>query len=171
MNKIIIKQGDIAQETVEAIVNAANTTLRGGGGVDGAIHRTAGPTVLQECIKIGGCKTGEAVITNAGKLKAGKIIHTVGPVWNGGKKGEAELLRNCYHNSFELAKKHKLKTIAFPAISTGVYGYPIEEAADIALEEGVKYQKFFNEIRYICFSESDLKVYEKLFEEVFPHDA
>ena len=171
MHKIIIKQGDITKETVDGIVNAANTTLRGGGGVDGAIHQAAGPAVLQECIKIGGCKTGEAVLTGAGKLKAKKIIHTVGPVWNGGGHFEAELLRSCYRNSFELAKKSKLKTVAFPAISTGAYGYPIEEAADIALEEGLKYQIFFDEIRYICFSESDLKVYEKIFEEVFPHDA
>ena len=171
MGKIIIKQGDITKETVDVIVNAANTTLRGGGGVDGAIHRAAGKSVLEECIKIGGCKTGEAVMTNAGQLKAKKIIHTVGPVWSGGKKGEAQLLRSCYQKSFELAKRNRLKSIAFPAISTGAYGYPIEEAAEIALEEGFQFRNDFNEIRYICFSASDLSVYQELYEQILPKDA
>jgi O-acetyl-ADP-ribose deacetylase (regulator of RNase III) len=137
---ITIKLGDITQEDVEAIVNAANTGLRGGGGVDGAIHRAAGPKVMEECRKIGSCPTGEAVITNAGNLKAKKIIHTAGPVWSGGKKDEARLLRNCYRNSFLLAKKNLLKTIAFPAISTGVYGYPIEGATRIALSVGREFE-------------------------------
>ena len=162
---ITIKLGDITREDVEAIVNAANTGLRGGGGVDGAIHRAAGPTVMEECRKIGACPTGEAVITNAGNLKARKIIHTAGPVWNGGKKDEAGLLRNCYRNSFLLAKKNLLKTIAFPAISTGVYGYPIEGAARIALSVGREFEKDFDEIRYICFSQRDFQIYRRIYNE------
>jgi O-acetyl-ADP-ribose deacetylase (regulator of RNase III) len=151
MGKIIIKQGDITLEHVEAIVNAANTGLLGGGGVDGAIHRAAGASVLDECRKIGGCKTGQAVITSAGRLKAKKIIHTPGPVWKGGDKGEPGLLRSCYANSFYIAIKNDLKSIAFPAISTGVYGYPLEEAAVIALEEGMKRVDKFEEIAWHGF--------------------
>lgn len=171
MGKIIIKQADITKEDCDCIVNAANTSLRGGGGVDGAIHRAAGPTVLAECIKIGGCKTGDAVMTNAGKLKVKKIIHTVGPVWHGGKANEAQLLRSAYRSSFELARKNNLKSIALPAISTGAYGYPIEEATAIALEEGFKFKDDFDEIRYICYSKSDLDIYEREIEEIFHHDA
>lgn len=163
---VTIKLGDITQEDVEVIVNAANTGLRGGGGVDGAIHRAAGPTVMEECRKIGACPTGEAVITSAGNLKAKKIIHTAGPVWNGGTKDEAGLLRNCYRNSFLLAKKNLLKTIAFPAISTGVYGYPIEGAARIALSVGREFEKDFDEIRYVCFSQRDLQVYRLIWGEM-----
>lgn len=163
---ITIKLGDITQEDVEVIVNAANTGLRGGGGVDGAIHRAAGPTVMEECRKIGACPTGEAVITNAGKLKAKKIIHTAGQVWNGGKKDEAGLLRNCYRNSFLLAKKNLLKSIAFPAISTGVYGYPIEGATRIALSVGREFEKDFDEIRYVCFSQRDLQAYRLIWGEM-----
>ncbi len=163
---ITIKLGDITQEDVEAIVNAANTGLRGGGGVDGAIHRAAGPKVMEECRKIGSCPTGEAVITSAGNLKAKKIIHTAGPVWSGGKKDEAGLLRNCYRNSFLLAKKNLLKTIAFPAISTGVYGYPIEGAARIALSVGREFENDFNEIRYVCFSPRDLQIYRMVWDEM-----
>jgi O-acetyl-ADP-ribose deacetylase (regulator of RNase III) len=163
---ITIKLGDITQEDVEAIVNAANTGLRGGGGVDGAIHRAAGPKVMEECRKIGSCPTGEAVITSAGNLKAKKIIHTAGPVWSGGKKDEAGLLRNCYRNSFLLAKKNLLKTIAFPAISTGVYGYPIEGAARIALSVGREFENDFDEIRYVCFSQRDLQIYRMVWDEM-----
>ncbi len=159
---ITIKKGDITKEDVQVIVNAANTGLRGGGGVDGAIHRAAGPSVLEECSKIGGCRTGEAVITGAGRLLAKKIIHTPGPVWHGGERREPELLKNCHENSFLLAKKHNLRTIAFPAISTGVYGYPVEAAAEIALSAGKRFEKDFDEIRYICFSEGDLKVYQNV---------
>jgi len=159
MGEIIVKLGDITKEDVDVIVNAANEGLRGGGGVDGAIHRAAGPSVLEECKKIGGCKTGEAVITNAGWLKAKKIIHAVGPVWKGGKKGEPELLKNAYKNSFLLAKKEGLQTIAFPAISTGVYGYPKKEAVQIALAAGKEFQEDFREIRYICFSEDNFRIY------------
>ena len=153
---------DITTLDVDAIVNAANMGLRGGGGVDGAIHRAAGPTVMEECRKIGGCPTGEAVTTGAGNLKAKKIIHTAGPVWHGGIQGEAKLLVHCYENSFLAAKKLGLKTIAFPAISTGVYGYPVEEATKIALSVSKKFEKDFQEIRHICFSQRDLGVYERI---------
>jgi O-acetyl-ADP-ribose deacetylase (regulator of RNase III) len=162
---ITIKLGDITQEDVDVIVNAANTGLRGGGGVDGAIHRAAGPTVMEECRRIGSCPTGEAVVTNAGNLKAKKIIHTAGPVWHGGKQNEAGFLRNCYRNSFLLAKKNLLKSIAFPAISTGVYGYPIEGAARIALSVGREFEKDFDEIRYVCFSERDYQIYRRIYNE------
>ncbi len=162
---LTIKLGDITREDVDAIVNAANSGLRGGGGVDGAIHRAAGPTVMEECRRIGRCPTGSAVMTNAGKLMAKKIIHTVGPVWHGGGKGEADHLESAYESSFAIAKENGLKTIAFPAISTGVYGYPIEEATRIALAAGKKYEKDFEEIRYVCFSDRDLQVYRRLLAE------
>lgn len=164
MGKIIIKKGDITKEHVDVIVNAANTGLLGGGGVDGAIHKAAGKSVLEECKKIGGCQTGEARITKGGNLSAKRIIHTPGPVWRGGNAGEEKLLRNCYKNSFTLAKKEKLKTIAFPAISCGIYGYPVDKAARIAMEEGIKVKDDFDEIRYICFSEEHLRVYCKTYE-------
>lgn len=163
---ITIKLGDITEEAVDVIVNAANSALRGGGGVDGAIHRAAGPSVMEECRKIGGCKTGGAVITNAGNLKAKKIIHAVGPIWYGGDRDEADLLSDAYENSFLLAKRHGMKTIAFPSISTGAYGYPIEEAARIALDMGKRHNKDFDEIRYICFSQSDLDVYRRIWSEI-----
>lgn len=163
---IIIKQADITKEDVEVIVNAANTRLAGGGGVDGAIHRAAGPSVMDECRVIGGCETGSAVITGAGELKAKKIIHTVGPVWHGGNSSEADLLRNCYKSSFLLARKYGLKSIAFPAISTGVYRYPIEEAAEIALKAGEQFEKDFEEIRYICFSKEHFDTYRRFWDEL-----
>jgi O-acetyl-ADP-ribose deacetylase (regulator of RNase III) len=166
MGRIVIKQGDITKEDVDVIVNAANTSLMGGGGVDGAIHRAAGPSVLEECSKMGGCITGEAVITDAGNLKAKKIIHTPGPVWHEGGHSESEKLANCYANSFKLAKEHGLRTIAFPAISTGIYGYPIEKATWIAIEEGFRYKNDFDEIRYVCFSESDYHVYLQVYKEL-----
>lgn len=136
-NKIEIIEGDITKVAVDAIVNAANKSLLGGGGVDGAIHRTGGPAILEDCRRIiarqGGCNTGEAVITTAGELPARYVIHTVGPVWNGGTHGEAEKLANCYRNSLQRAVDHDCRTISFPSISTGIYGYPIKEAAIIAL--------------------------------------
>lgn len=159
---IEIKQGDITQEDVDVIVNAANSGLKGGGGVDGAIHRAAGPSLMAECRAIGGCPTGSAVITNAGRLKAKRIIHAVGPVWQGGRQREAELLRCCYAQSFTLAKKENLRSIALSAISTGVYRYPKPEAARIALETGLKYEKDFAVIRFICFSQEDLVLYEEI---------
>ncbi|MDD4012614.1 MAG: O-acetyl-ADP-ribose deacetylase [Candidatus Omnitrophica bacterium] len=164
MGKITIKQGDITKEAVDVIINAANTRLAGGGGVDGAIHRAAGPSVMEECRVIGRCPTGQAVMTGAGRLTAKKIIHTPGPVWKGGERGEADLLRDCYVNSFALAHKAGLKTIAFPAISTGVYGYPVKEAAIIAIDEGIRHLPWFEEIVYVCFSERDLEVYKKTYE-------
>ena len=158
---IMIKQGDITHEQVDVIVNAANSGLKGGGGVDGAIHRAAGPSVLEECHEIGGCPTGSARMTGAGRLKAKKVIHAVGPVWHGGFKGEPALLESCYGTCFELAKQAGCKTIAFPAISTGVYGYPKEAAAKIALAVGKRFESGFAEVRYVCFSESDREIYEK----------
>jgi O-acetyl-ADP-ribose deacetylase (regulator of RNase III) len=131
-------QGDITQLNVDAIVNAANNQLSGGGGVDGAIHLAAGPLLSEECRRIreaqGGCPTGEAVITSGGNLKARYVIHTVGPIWKGGEEGEARLLENSYKNSLKLAQKHNINTIAFPSISTGTYGYPVEKAAPIAIK-------------------------------------
>ena len=137
-NRIEVIKGDVTKIEVDAIVNAANSSLMGGGGVDGAIHRAGGPAILDECKKIvarqGGCKTGEAVITTAGKLPAKYVIHTVGPVWNGGNNNEREKLANCYFNSLTLAVENNCKTVAFPNISTGVYRFPKEEAAKISVE-------------------------------------
>lgn len=168
MTKITIIKGDITKQAVDAIVNAANKTLLGGGGVDGAIHRAAGPELLGECKTLGGCETGEAKITKGYRLPAKYVIHTVGPIYGreGGK--EAELLANCYTNSLSLAKKHHIKTIAFPAISTGVYGYPKEEAAKIVfktVKDFIAKDDSLEEIRFVLFSDSDSKLYEKIFKE------
>ena len=157
---IQIKVRDITKEEVDVIVNAANTQLKGGGGVDGAIHRAAGPTVMEECRQIGECPTGQAVITNAGKLKAKKIIHAVGPVWRDGTHGEPLFLKSAYENSFAVAIQNSLKTIAFPAISTGVYGYPKEDAALIALNMGFRFEADFERIIYVCFSQNDYDIYQ-----------
>jgi O-acetyl-ADP-ribose deacetylase (regulator of RNase III) len=160
---IEIIQGDITKVKADAIVNAANKTLLGGGGVDGAIHRAAGAKLLEECRNLGGCETGEAKITRGYNLPAKFVIHTVGPVWGGGKSNESKLLRNCYLNSLRLAEERGLKTIAFPAISTGAYGYPIEEAAKIALEVVREYLKKskIEKVIFVLFSDRDLRVYER----------
>ena len=161
LERIEIRQGDITTFSVDAIVNAANSSLLGGGGVDGAIHRKAGPELLVECRGIGGCPTGEARITGGYNLKAKYVIHTVGPVY-GKNNNSAELLRKCYKNSMKLAVENNVKTIAFPAISCGVYGYPIHEACRIAIDtviECITAQPSIQQITFVLFSDNDLKVY------------
>ena len=164
LGKIEIVKGDITKTDVDAIVNAANHTLLGGGGVDGAIHRAAGPRLLEECRKLNGCSTGEAKITKGYNLPARYIIHTVGPIWQGGRNNEPNLLKNCYLNSLKLAEKHNLKTIAFPAISTGAYGYPKEKAAKIALKTVREYLKNskINEVIFILYTDRNYQIYKNL---------
>jgi O-acetyl-ADP-ribose deacetylase (regulator of RNase III) len=163
--KIEILQADITTIQVDAIVNAANTSLLGGGGVDGAIHRKGGPAILEECRQIrnrqGGCETGEAVITTAGNLPAHYVIHTVGPVWTGGNKQEASLLKNCYTNSLNLALEYKVKTIAFPNISTGIYHFPKDKAAGIAIDavRNFKDASFFETVFFVCYDKENYDLY------------
>lgn len=158
--KINLIQGDITTIVVDVIVNAANNSLLGGGGVDGAIHRAAGPQLLEECRSLNGCKTGEAKITKGYLLPAKYVIHTVGPVWQGGKQSEEELLMSCYFNSLELARQHELRTIAFPNISTGVYGFPKELAAEIAIETVNNYLMQHTGLDGIIFAVFDASNYE-----------
>jgi O-acetyl-ADP-ribose deacetylase (regulator of RNase III) len=168
-SRIEIVQGDITKLKVDAIVNAANRTLLGGGGVDGAIHRAAGPELLEECRKLKGCETGEAKITKGYKLPAKWVIHTAGPVWHGGNRNEDELLASCYRNSLALAVQHSLLSIAFPAISTGAYGFPIERAARIALTEMKQFletDQTLEQVLAVCFDKEDLAVYRAAFQEV-----
>jgi O-acetyl-ADP-ribose deacetylase len=173
MARLEMIQADITKVKADAIVNAANSSLLGGGGVDGAIHRVGGPEILEECKKIrakqGGCETGEAVITTAGRLPAKYVIHTVGPVWRGGRANEAELLASCYRKSLELALQHEVKTIAFPSISTGIYGYPIKEASRIALREVssfVEDNRGLERVFFVCFSGADLEIYQQAYQEL-----
>lgn len=170
-----VVQGDITKLRVDAIVNAANTTLLGGGGVDGAIHRAAGPELLEECRGLGGCPTGEAKITKGYRLPAKYVIHTVGPVWpspchtgptvwHGGGQKEDDLLRSCYENSLKLAAQYGVRTLAFPSISTGAYRFPIERAAKIAVEtvkDSLKRLKGIEKVIFVCFSRADLEVYQR----------
>ena len=160
-------KGDITHEETDAIVNAANSRLAGGGGVDGAIHRAGGPKIMEECRKIGGCPTGNAVITTGGNLKAKHVIHAVGPIYRDGKHDEAKLLASAYKSSPELAVKKGIKNIAFPSISTGAYSYPINEAAEIALKtviDFIRANKGLSLVRFVLFSDRDLEVYKKTLE-------
>lgn len=168
-NRIGLIKGDITKLDVDAIVNAANSSLLGGGGVDGAIHRTGGKQILEECKAIrkrqGGCNTGEAVITSGGKLAARFVIHTVGPVWKGGNNGEDILLENCYINSLKLAEKNQIKTIAFPNISTGVYRFPKDKAAEIAIKTVGNYlaeNESIEKVIFVCFDEENYNLYSSL---------
>ncbi len=158
-------QTDITTLKVDAIVNAANTTLLGGGGVDGAIHRAAGPRLLAECKTLGGCETGEARMTKGYDLPAQYVIHTVGPVWNGGNRHEAELLTNCYENSLRVAMKNNIKVLAFPSISTGAYRFPFKQAASIAVDTVRKFtteHPVFDKVIFVCFKKEDWDVYQEL---------
>jgi O-acetyl-ADP-ribose deacetylase len=167
--RMIVVEGDITKQKVDAIVNAANERMRGGGGVDGAIHRAAGPKLLEECIQVGGCPTGEARITKGYELPARYVIHTVGPVWQGGDKGEPELLASCYRNALRLALANKVGPIAFPGISTGVYGYPLEDATRIALatvKTCLEEMPSIEQVRFVTFGDQATAVAKRLLAEI-----
>ncbi len=167
-NRIEVVEGDITTRRVDAIVNAANTTLLGGGGVDGAIHRAAGPDLLAECRALGGCATGQAKITKGYRLPARWVIHTVGPVWRGGEHHEDELLARCYRSSFALAEEHHVRTIAFPCISTGVYGFPMDRAARIAIRETQSFLqrcKSLERVLLVCFGREAYQINERALQE------
>lgn len=170
-NRIEVVEGDITKQAVDAIVNAANTTLLGGGGVDGAIHRAAGPELLEECRKLGGCATGQAKITRGYRLPARWVIHTVGPVWRNGQHGEDGLLASCYRNSFALAEEHGIRTIAFPSISTGAYGFPMDRAARIAVRETKKFLEgstSVERVMLVCFGKSAGEIHSQALNEPIP---
>lgn len=166
--KVTLVQGDITRQKVDALVNAANEGLRGGGGVDGAIHRAGGPEIMRECDEIrrrqGGCPTGTAVVTGAGNLPADWVIHTVGPIWRGGHQGEPELLAAAYRSSLEAAREKGVRTVAFPSISTGVYGYPIQKAAPLAIKTVKEHLEHFDEVRFVLFSDADFEIYQEALE-------
>jgi len=169
-DRIEIVEGDITKQQVDAIVNAANTSLRGGGGVDGAIHRAAGPELLEECIKIGGCPTGEARVTKGYRLPAKYVIHTVGPIWKGGTSGEDQLLASCYRNSLKVAAELGVKSIAFPSISTGAYGFPMERATEIALKEVSEFlekDEGIEKVVFVCFGKEAFRIYKEKFKKLF----
>jgi O-acetyl-ADP-ribose deacetylase (regulator of RNase III) len=169
-DKVSVVLGDITKQNVDAIVNAANSTLLGGGGVDGAIHRAAGPKLLEECRTLNGCETGEVKLTKGYNLPADFVIHTVGPVWNGGNNNEEKLLENCYKNSLKLAVENKIKSIAFPSISTGVYRFPFEKACNIAVNSVKNFLRKNNKIEkilFVCFSQNDFETYNKVLDEIF----
>jgi len=168
-NRIEVVEGDITKQRMDAIVNAANTTLLGGGGVDGAIHRAAGPALLEECRTLGGCPSGQAKITTGHKLPAKWVIHTVGPVWRDGLHGEEELLASCYRNSLALAEQKGVRTIAFPSISTGAYGFPMDKAARIAVAEIKKFLERKSSIKkvvLVCFGKSAFDIHREAFAEI-----
>ena len=159
---ISLVEGNITEEATDAIVNAANSRLAGGGGVDGAIHRAGGPSIMEECRKIGGCPTGKAIITSGGNLKAHNVIHTVGPIYRDGKRGEAALLRSAYRECLKIVSKEGLKSVAFPSISTGAYGFPLAEAAEIALKTVMEYVKEHQDIdlvRFVLFGQKTYDVF------------
>src|SRR5438552_17173171 len=168
-NRVEVVEGDITKQRVDAIVNAANTTLLGGGGVDGAIHRAAGPGLLEECRRLGGCPTGDSKATGGHNLLAQHVIHTVGPVWHGGANGEAELLASCYRSALALAEDLAARTIAFPAISTGIYGFPKPQAAEIAVQETRAHLRhashIVEEVIFVCFDDETLQIYRELLKE------
>jgi O-acetyl-ADP-ribose deacetylase len=169
--RMVVVQGDITRQAVDALVNAANERLLGGGGVDGAIHRAAGPELLAECRKIGGCPTGEARITKGYRLPARHVIHTVGPVWQGGSRGEPERLAACYRNSLDLALTNGVKTIAFPGISTGIYGYPLEPATRLAMatvKDCLTTMPSIEEVRFVTFGDQATAVAERVLAELGP---
>jgi len=168
--RVQIVEGDITKQQVDAIVNAANTSLLGGGGVDGAIHRAAGPELLEETKKIGGCPTGEARVSKGYRLPAKWVIHTVGPVWKGGNKNEENLLASCYKNSLQAAQDLGIRTIAFPSISTGAYGFPLERATEIALGETKNFlesNKTLTKVVFVCFGEKAVNTYRETYKRVF----
>lgn len=174
MTQIRLVLGDITKLAYDAIVNAANRSLLGGGGVDGAIHRAAGPELLEACRLLNGCETGQAKITKAFRLPAKYVIHTVGPIWNGGNMNEEKLLELCYHNSLKLGKEHGCQTIAFPNISTGVYRFPKQKAAHIALKtvaDMLQSDSTFQEVAFVCFDDENFRIYKELIPEYFPEGA